>query len=280
MGILKANITKTLQGASQPIAMNIGLNIQKGSFIGLYGSSGSGKTTILRILAGLEDSDSIITFCNNIWQNDNNFKKTSNRDISFVFQDYALFPNMNVEQNILFANNDKELLDKLLNITKLTRLKNAMPHNLSGGQQQRVALCRAIISKPKLLLLDEPFSALNDDLKDNLYKELKKIHNQFNFTTIIVSHNKIELFKLCSNIYHISNGEVINYDKPSNIFLEDNSELLKAIVVGKKPHLHNDNYNIIITVLNKFFTISTSEKQYNNTIIGDILEFNISNYHV
>ena len=271
MGMLKATIMKNLHGASQEIEMNISLNIKFGEFIGLYGTSGSGKTTLLRILAGLENSNSSITFNDDIWQDTSTFKDVNKRDISFVFQDYALFPNMSVEQNILFANDDIELCNVLLNITQLSRLKDTMPSNLSGGQKQRVALCRAIISKPKLLLLDEPFSALNDDLKYSLYKELKELHKQFNFTTILVSHNKMEIYKLCDNMYHIHNGKIINYDRPSNIFLENDIQSLQSIVVEKLVDNH-----IIITIFNKFFTVQISENRYNNINVGETLEFNIN----
>ena len=173
---------------SSEMLLDIELNINHGDFIALCGKSGSGKTTLLRILAGLEKAKGIIHVENDIWQDHHSFKSVQKREIGFVFQDYALFDNMSVLKNLLYVNQDKKLAQHLLEITELSELKHRNTTTLSGGQKQRGALCRAMMKKPKLLLLDEPLSALDPTMRIKLQNEILTLHKEFNTTKIGRAH--------------------------------------------------------------------------------------------
>jgi molybdate transport system ATP-binding protein len=137
-----------------------------------------------------------------------------------MFQDYALFPNMTVEKNISFAQKEKDRdeVDKLLELFDLEILRNQHPDKLSGGQKQRVALARALAAKPNVLLLDEPLSALDFDMRLALQHEIRKAHDLLNTVTIMVSHDLQEVFHLASSVVMLKNGTVINEGKPADVF--------------------------------------------------------------
>lgn len=161
----------------------------------IYGESGSGKTTLLRIIAGLTSPEEGTLIVNNkTWfcseQKIN--MKAQKRKVGFVFQDYALFPNMTVKQNIIFALKDKtnlKLVDRLLDETQLSNLSHQLPAHISGGQKQRVALARALALEPKVLLMDEPLSALDIETRIKLRELILELHLKYQMTTILVSHD-------------------------------------------------------------------------------------------
>ena len=215
-------VKKELHGADGEMNLEVSLNIQEGEFVALWGKSGSGKTTLLRILAGLEESDSQIVVAQEIWQDKRKMLPPQKRKIGFVFQDYALFENMTIEQNLLYVADDKKLARHLLTLTELTELKDRYPNTLSGGQKQRVAICRAMMKKPKVLLLDEPLSALDPQMRQKLQEELLKIHNEFNMTTIMVSHDPSEVYKLASRVIVLNNGKVLEDTTPYKLLLKTN----------------------------------------------------------
>ena len=159
--MININISKQLHGSSGQMDLKLNLDIKEGDFVALSGKSGSGKTTLLRILAGLEEAQGSIKVADEQWLDGKRSLAPQKRKIGYVFQDYALFPNMSVEENLLFVTKDRVLSDHLLEMTELDELKNRLPNTLSGGQQQRVSLCRAMMNRPKLLLMDEPLSALD-----------------------------------------------------------------------------------------------------------------------
>ncbi|GKT31793.1 molybdenum ABC transporter ATP-binding protein, partial [Aduncisulcus paluster] len=165
----------------------------EGDFVALAGQSGSGKTTLLRILAGLEEAQGTIQVGDESWLDDTKSLPVQKRKIGFVFQDYALFPNMSVEENLLYVTKDKLLADKLLEMIELSELRDRFPNTLSGGQKQRVSLCRAMMNKPKLLLMDEPLSALDPNMRTKLQYEILTLHKEFGTTTIMVSHDPSEI---------------------------------------------------------------------------------------
>jgi len=215
--MIKLDISKTLHGSNGIIDLRVKLEIKNKDFIVLTGPSGSGKTTLLRIIAGLENSDSYIKVNNNIWQDKSYTLELQKRNIGFVFQNYALFTNMNVEQNLLFIQNDKKLANRLLNITQLQELRYKFPNTLSGGQQQRVALCRAMMNRPKLLLLDEPFSALDFNIKIKLQDQIKILHKEFQTTTIMVSHDTNEAYTMGNRLIALRYGKIISNVNTKNI---------------------------------------------------------------
>ena len=218
--MIKIDVNKKLHGANGEMNLNINLDIKQGEFLALAGLSGSGKTTLLRILAGLESANGIINIDNNIWLNDKFCLAPQKREIGFVFQDYALFPNFSIIDNLLYVNKDKELANYLLKITELEELKNRFPQTLSGGQKQRVSLCRALMNRPKLLLMDEPLSALDPEMRTKLQSEILTLHKEFNTTTIMVSHDPSEIYRLANRIVVLNYGQIINDGTPKDILLK------------------------------------------------------------
>jgi molybdate transport system ATP-binding protein len=219
-------ITKELDGAKGSMALSFKVTIKQGEFVALSGKSGSGKTTLLRILAGLEKAQGEICVADKIWLNSTTFYPPQKREIGFVFQDYALFENMTIEQNLLFVAKDTQLAQHLLEVTELSSMKHRYPHALSGGQKQRVAICRALMKRPKLLLLDEPLSALDSTMRTKLQNELLALHKEFQTTTIMVSHDSSEIYKLASRMVVLENGAIIQDAPPSEVLLEQKNNTL------------------------------------------------------
>ncbi len=193
--------------------LKIAFDIKDGEFISISGRSGAGKTTLLRILAGLESSDSKIIVDSRIWQDRDIFLPPQKREIGFVFQDFALFENMSVIQNLLFVKRDKKLATYLLDLSELSHLKDIYPTRLSGGEKQRVALCRALMKRPKLLLMDEPLSALDRDIKSKLREEIVRIKEEFDLSVVMVSHDLSEIYKMSDRVIYIDKGEIKKVEK-------------------------------------------------------------------
>ena len=198
-------VKKPLQGSQGDMLLDVNLHIAQGSFTVIMGESGSGKTTLLRILAGLEKAEGDITVEGKSW----NVLSPQKREIGFVFQDYALFENMTVEENLLFVDDDKALAEKLLALTEITGLATRNVQSLSGGQKQRVSLCRAMMKKPKLLLMDEPFSAVDEKMRIILQDEIAKLHKAFGTTTLMVSHDADASYALADRIVVLEQGKII-----------------------------------------------------------------------
>ncbi len=218
---------KKLYSTQGEVLLKVQCSLKMRELITLFGKSGAGKTTILRILAGLTTPDfGIIKVQDSIWfsSKDKINIPPQKREIGFVFQDYALFPNMSIEENLLFAlpkRGDKKHIEELLEIVELQNFRKVKPSMLSGGQQQRVALIRALVRNPKILLLDEPFSALDASMSQRLQEELLKIHQKFEITTFFVSHNLADVFYLSQYVLHLNNGVVDRQGTPSEVFLKD-----------------------------------------------------------
>jgi molybdate transport system ATP-binding protein len=207
--MVKIDIDKKLHGADGEMVLDVNLSIEEGAFVALAGKSGAGKTTLLRIVAGLESSSGVIQIAGDVWQSEDFSLATQERKIGFVFQDYALFPNMTVEENLLFVNRDKALSKHLLELTELSQLAKRRPSMLSGGQKQRVSLCRAFMNRPKLLLMDEPLSALDPAMRTKLQNEILTLHKEFGTTTIMVSHDPSEMYRLASRVVVLEEGKVV-----------------------------------------------------------------------
>ena len=218
--MISLNIKKELHGSNGVMNLDINLSLQNGEFVALSGVSGSGKTTLLRVLAGLEEAFGEIIVDGEIWLNEKIKKPIQKRDIGFVFQDYALFPNLSVIDNLLYVKKDKDLAKKLLRLTDLYELKNRYPDSLSGGQKQRVSLCRALMKRPKILLMDEPLSALDPHMRLKLQDEILTLHKEFKTTTIMVSHDPSEMYKLASRVLVLKDGKIIDDGLPKDILLK------------------------------------------------------------
>lgn len=218
--MIEIDIHKRLQGSQGSMALDLNISIKEHEFIALTGQSGSGKTTFLRILAGLEKADGSIRVHDEVWQESGKVLAIQKRGIGFVFQDYALFDNMSVLQNLLYVNKDKALARHLLELTGLHELKERLPAMLSGGQKQRVSLCRALMNRPKLLLMDEPFSALDPQMRSQLQHDILTLHKEFGTTTIMVSHDPSEVYRLANRVIMLEHGKVIREGTPKEIFLK------------------------------------------------------------
>jgi len=213
------------------------LNIDKGQTLSILGESGSGKSTILRLLAGLErQKKGQIVIGNKIMNNENTFVSPENREVGMVFQDYALFPHMTVFENISFGishlskTKRKEKVMEILNLVDLVDHKSKYPHQLSGGQQQRTALARAIVTEPQILLLDEPFSNLDTNLKNNIRESLKEIINVIGITTIIVSHDKLDALKLADQLIVLKEGKIKQKGIPEQLISKPNTGYAESIL--------------------------------------------------
>ena len=274
--MIKFRAYKILDTAKGKMPLDVSFNLEKGQLISLFGKSGAGKTTILRILAGLTKADtSFIEVENEIW--DHAERKihipVQRRSIGFVFQDYALFPNLTVRENIEFAlqkNDDRKIVNELLELMELGNLQNIKPANLSGGQKQRVALSRAIARKPKILLLDEPLSALDDEMRIKLQNYIFKAHQYYKLTTIFVSHHLPEIFRLSDNVIILDEGKIKNQGKPGDVFSEPRISS-KFEVAGEIIDLKKNDivYIVSILFLNNIIKIIATEDEINNLKIGN-----------
>jgi molybdate transport system ATP-binding protein len=217
--MININIHKTLQGSQGEMDLDVAFSIKEHDFVAIAGESGSGKTTLLRVLAGLEDASGKISVSDELWLDKRHSLPTQKRGIGFVFQEYALFANMSVLQNLLYVQKDRELAMHLLELTGLRELQNRLPNSLSGGQKQRVSLCRAFMKRPKLLLMDEPLSALDPSMRTKLQHDILALHKEFGTTTIMVSHDPSEIYRLASRVIVLKQGRVVQDSTPKDILL-------------------------------------------------------------
>lgn len=197
-------LTFSFKGAKQPILNDVSFKMNQGEIVGVLGQSGSGKSTLLRVIAGLEvPEQGTVTVAGKTVVNHKLFVQPENRGIGMVFQDYALFPHMTVKDNILFGlagmsrGERKARLTEMLELVQMADYAKRYPHELSGGQQQRIALARALAPKPSLLLMDEPFSNLDADLKGEIREELRLILKAANMTCMMVTHDRHDVDAIC-----------------------------------------------------------------------------------
>lgn len=233
---------------------NVNLDVTEGALIALLGPSGSGKTTFLRVIAGLEIPDSGTVFVN---EENVTSHSARQRNMGFVFQHYALFRHMTVFENVAFAlrvrglkeNQIKDRIQELLHLVRLEGLDRRYPSQLSGGQRQRVALARALAAQPRVLLLDEPFGALDAKVRQELRRWLRRLHDDLKVTSIFVTHDQEEAFEVADQIVVMRNGKIEQtgspqeiFDYPANAFVMDflgNVNVFQGRIHDGKAYLGN-----------------------------------------
>lgn len=196
------------------ILRNLSLTVKEGDFVAITGASGSGKTSLLRTICGLESpKEGEIILDHSIMFNKEISVPTEKRNIGLVIQEKVLFPHMNTRQNIEFGiskRNDKnELSNEIMEKLKIEKLSEKYPYQLSGGESQRVAIARSIVMKPKLLLLDEPFSGLDTELKTKIYPEIKSILDEDKITCLMVTHDLTEVKALADKLFNLESGKLV-----------------------------------------------------------------------
>lgn len=258
---------------SNDFCLKAKFDLKDGEILAIYGKSGAGKTTILRLIAGFDKPDfGEIKFKDKIIFNDKIFVKPQFRNIGYIFQDYALFENMSVFKNLLYAKNDPKFALELLKMAEILHLKNYEISALSGGQKQRVALARAIMLKPKILLLDEPLSALDNKIRTKLQKFLQIINEKFKISMILISHDTAEIYKLAKRVLVLENGKVKNITTPKGAFLKQSGsqkfEFLGEILeISKKDEI----FVAVIRIGEQICEVALSDLEAKNFSIGDTI---------
>ncbi|MDP0506655.1 MAG: ATP-binding cassette domain-containing protein [Fusobacterium sp. JB019] len=264
------------------VLKGINLKIKKGEFICFLGPSGCGKTTLLRIIAGLEKLNSGIIYVNGEKIND---LAPGKRNLSMVFQSYALFPNMTVFENIEYGLRKKikdrkeryEKINKILDLVGLLETSAKYPDEMSGGQQQRVSLARAIALEPKILLLDEPLSALDAKVRENLRKEIKDIQKKLGITTIMVTHDQEEALTMGDRIAVINGGEIVQFDVPEKIY-NNPKDIFVADFIGKINFITKGEDVFAIRPENIKFSLEKKQTNYESVLRN--IEFRGSFYRL
>ena len=230
---LKA-VTKTYPGCHEPAVKNLSLAVEKGSIVTLLGPSGCGKSTTLRLIAGFERADAgSIALAGTIMSNSSTWIPPEKRGVGMVFQDYALFPHLNVFNNIGFGYQAKDRSARVKEVMELVNLKgyeNRYPHELSGGQQQRVALARALTLRPVVVLLDEPFSNLDADLRVHMRVEVKRIIKEAGATAVFVSHDQKDALAISDRIVVMHEGNIQQTGTPKEIYQYPDNKFVATFV--------------------------------------------------
>jgi iron(III) transport system ATP-binding protein len=219
------NVSRTFGGFTAVDGLNLAL--REGELVSLLGPSGCGKTTTLRMIAGfITPSAGTIELDGQVISSAQSSLPPEKRGMSMIFQSYAIWPNMTVEQNVAFglklqkvaADEAKKRIDKILDVVQLKALRDRYPSELSGGQQQRVALARAIVVNPKVLLLDEPLSNLDANLREEMRYEIRRLHDEFNMTMVYVTHDQGEAMVTSDRIAVMNKGRIEQLDAPFELY--------------------------------------------------------------
>ena len=227
-------IIKSFDGIK--ILDDLNFEIPKGQIVSILGPSGSGKTTLLNLILGISEVDS-----GKIIFDDEDLTNVSmeKRGFNIVFQDYALFPNLNAYENIIYGLKNKKNISTKEEVNDLIHLLGLEKHldkkidQLSGGQKQRVALARTMVMKPKILLLDEPLSALDGVIKESIKERIKLIAKEYNLTTIIVTHDPEEALTLSDQVLIINEGKIAQFGKPEEIINEPSCDFVKNFILNQ-----------------------------------------------
>ncbi len=285
--MIKIDIKLPINTAKGKKQLELNTCLKANEITAIFGESGAGKTTLLKIIAGLIKPEfGRIEVGDELWldtQKNINLA-IQKRKIGFVFQDYALFPNMSVKENISYAATSKQKAEELLSLMNLENLAKIYPKNLSGGQAQRVALARALAREPQILLLDEPLSALDFKMRSFLQDELVKILQHFKITTLLVSHDLAEIYKLSHRILELSDGKIIKDARTNEFFTSSNLSAKLRLSATLLEMKKSDILVIFTLLLNQDIvkiTLSEEEflKSYKDIKIGDTLLLSIKAFN-
>ncbi|EAC1594484.1 sulfate/molybdate ABC transporter ATP-binding protein [Campylobacter coli] len=285
--MIKIDIKLPINTAKGKKQLELNTCLKANEITAIFGESGAGKTTLLKIIAGLIKPEfGRIEVGDELWfdtQKNVNLA-IQKRKIGFVFQDYALFPNMSVKENISYAATSKQKAEELLSLMNLENLAKIYPKNLSGGQAQRVALARALAREPQILLLDEPLSALDFKMRSFLQDELVKILQHFKITTLLVSHDLAEIYKLSHRILELSDGKIIKDARINEFFTSSNLSAKLRLSATLLEMKKSDILVIFTLLLNQdIVKITLSEEEflrtYKDVKIGDTLLLSIKAFN-
>ncbi|PCJ94458.1 MAG: molybdenum ABC transporter ATP-binding protein [Flavobacteriaceae bacterium] len=273
--MIQLNINKKLNTPNGTMCLSIDMTIEKGKIITFYGESGAGKTSLFRMIAGLLSPDEgNIVVSEEIWLNTKKKinLKPQDRNVGFAFQDYALFPNMTVRENLEYAlkkNQDQKYIDDLVIAMELGELQHKKTGILSGGQKQRVSLARALVQKPDVLLLDEPLSALDNEMRLKLQDYILKIQKKHNLTILLISHDIDEILKLSDKIAILKNGTISQIGSPSEVFEQQSNEnvQLAGEIIGILQK--SDTYIATIRIGTNTLKTAIPISEIKNYAIGD-----------
>ena len=257
---------------NKPILQNINFELKKDTIACILGPSGSGKTTLLKLIAGLSKIIDGEIFLNDQVASSNNVHlKTEKRKIGFLFQDYALFPHQTVKANLQFAIKDKSTshtIEEILDVIKLSDALDKYPHELSGGEQQRVALARSIIAKPDILLLDEPFSSLDLNLRDEVRDDTLHLLQKSNISVLVVTHDPFEAMFISNKIYIMNKeGKIVQSGSPKELYNLPNSSYVANFFGETNKFSGIVKNKIVETAVGKFAVNENLESENVNVYI-------------
>lgn len=237
------HIQKSFDGV--PVLRDITLQVEDGEIVSILGPSGCGKTTLLNLILGIVEADNGTISYNG---EDLTHMAMEKRGFNIVFQDYALFPNLNVYQNITYGLcnkpniSSKEEVEDLIDLLGLREHLTKRVDQLSGGQKQRVALARTMVMKPRILLLDEPLSALDGVIKESIKDRIKTIAREYHLTTIIVTHDPEEALTLSDRVLIIDRGNISQYAKPEEIVHQPKNDFVRKFILNQLEIKRNNIY--------------------------------------
>lgn len=287
----------TKRFAESPIVKDVSFEVHPGEIFALLGASGCGKTTTLRLIAGFERAEvGTITMGNRVLVDKSTFIPPETREIGFVFQDYALFPDKNVLKNAAFGlsrkiskNERNAIALKNLKRVGIAHLHERMPHHLSGGEQQRVALARSLATQPKLLLLDEPFSSLDTDLRQVTREEVRELLKKFGISVVLVTHDQEEALSFADRVAVMNNGTIEQIGTPENVYRKPKTVYV-ANFLGKTNIIEtciNDGYadtplglieidspdktKVLLSIRPEYFNLATHLADKNDSVSGRII---------
>ena len=274
--MMKIQIYKEFFKSSNQFFIDVDFSMKKGSFNALYGGSGSGKTSILNVISGIKYADKgKISISDIVWLDTENKINlpVNKRKIGVVFQNSVLLPHFSVYENILFSkdkNDSFDLMNELIELFSISDLLNYSTDILSGGQKQKVAIVRALIRNPDLLLLDEPFSAIDTEQRKQIQDSLLKAHQKLKFTALVISHDLEEVVRLSENIFMIENGKIVKEGSAFSLFEnKDEQEFIKLSGIILSIERVEAVQKMKVLIGNEIHTI---EKEKTNHQIGDRVE--------